>query len=107
MAVAERFIFHTHISYFNSYLKENDRSMRAKAIAVVKECCEEKSARDLNYPFMKHPNYQSLATIMEMKARLQETVGEHYWKKANQRLNRFLKRRRENTDLLIKEGLMR
>jgi len=92
-------ISHTHISYFNSYLKKNDSWMHAKAKAVMKKCYEKNKVR--------HLDYQSLTTIMKMKDRLQETVGEDYWKKATQHLNRFLKRRRENTDLLVKEGLMR
>jgi len=73
--------------------------MHTKAKAVIKECYEKNKAGDPNYP---------LPT--SMKTRLRETVGERYWKKAEQYLNQFLKQERENKerfDLLVKEGLMR
>ena len=54
--------------------------MHVKAKAQIKECYEKNKTGD--------PNFRSLTT--SMKARLRQTVGETYWKKAHDCLDRFL-----------------
>jgi len=73
--------------------------MHTKAKAVIKECYERNLARDPNYPSLVH----------SMKTRLRETVGEQYWKKAEDYLNYFLRSKREENvrfELLVEKGLM-
>ena len=65
------------------YLEQRDTEMHAKAKSVIKECYEKNKAGD--------PEYQCLTT--SMKARLQATVGEVYWKKAQDYLDHFLRQK--------------
>ena len=57
--------------------------MHVKAKAQIKKCYEKNKSGD--------PNFRSLRT--SMKARLRETVGEDYWKKAHDYLDHFLKQK--------------
>jgi len=57
--------------------------MHVKAKAQIKECYEKNMTGD--------PNYRSLTA--SMKARLRQTVGETYWKKAHDYLDYFLKQK--------------
>lgn len=51
--------------------------MHSRARAQIKECYERHSSGD--------PNFQDL--ILSMKKRLRSTVGDRYWKEAQERLN--------------------
>ena len=65
------------------YLEQRDVTMHANAKSQIKECYEKNKAGD--------PEFRSLTT--SMKARLRETVGEIYWKKAHDYLEHFLKQK--------------
>jgi len=65
------------------YLEQKDRPMHAKAKEVIKECADKNKNKD--------PEYQSLT--LSMQRRLRATVGEAYWKKAEDYLNHFIRQK--------------
>jgi hypothetical protein len=62
--------------------------MHVEAKAQIKMCYEKNKIGD--------PNFQSLTT--SMKARLRQTVGESYWKKAHDYLDHFLKQKMQSKE---------
>lgn len=67
------------------YLETRDKEMHAKAKAQIKECYEKNKNGD--------PQFKSLTK--SMKSRLRSTVGEIYWKKAQDYLQHFFKQKQQ------------
>jgi len=79
----ERFLMFTRV--LMKYLEQRDAKMHSAAKAQIKECYEKNKAG--------HEGFKSLTT--SMKVRLRSTVGENYWKKAQDYLDHFLKQKRK------------
>jgi len=67
------------------YLEQNDASMHSLAKTVIKDCAERNKAGDAAYASLTY----------SMRNRLRQTVGEVYWKKAEEHLCRLLKEKSE------------
>ena len=78
----EKFLMFTRV--LMKYLEQRDQDMHTRAKAQIKECYEKNKQGD--------PNFKSLTT--SMKARLKQTVGDAYWKKAHDYLDHFLKQKK-------------
>mmetsp|Transcript_33034 Transcript_33034/g.78904 ORF Transcript_33034/g.78904 Transcript_33034/m.78904 type:complete len:873 (+) Transcript_33034:340-2958(+) len=78
----EKFLMFTRV--LMKYLEQRDQEMHTRAKAQIKECYEKNKQGD--------PNFKSLTT--SMKARLKQTVGDVYWKKAHDYLDHFLKQKK-------------
>ena len=78
----EKFLMFTRV--LMKYLEQRDQDMHTRAKAQIKECYEKNKQGD--------PNFKSLTT--SMKARLKQTVGDVYWKKAHDYLDHFLKQKK-------------
>lgn len=68
------------------YLEQKDPTMHARAKDVIRECTDKHKYKD--------PEYQSLA--MAMQPRLRATVGEKYWKIANDYFNHFIRQKMQS-----------
>ncbi|KAL3785515.1 hypothetical protein ACHAW5_005269 [Stephanodiscus triporus] len=78
----ERFLMFTRV--LMKYLGQRDVNMFAAAKAQIKECYDKNKSGD--------PQFRSLTA--SMKVRLRATVGEIYWKKAQDYLDHFLKKKK-------------
>ena len=78
----EKFLMLTRV--LMKYLEQRDLDMHTRVKAQIKECYLKNKQGD--------PNFKSLTT--SMKARLKQTVGDAYWKKAHDYLDHFLKQKK-------------
>eukprot|EP00978_Attheya_sp_CCMP212_P018096 scaffold49115_cov43-Attheya_sp.AAC.1 len=77
----EKFLMFTRV--LMKYLEQKDPKMHLQAKDVIKECAEKNKN--------KEAGYQSLT--VSMSSRLRSTVGETYWRKAEDYLNHFLRQK--------------
>ena len=75
----EKFLMFTRV--LMKYLEQKDPQMHLRAKGVIKTCAEKNKNKD--------PEYASLTQSMQRE--LKATVGEAYWKKADDYLTHFLK----------------
>ena len=67
------------------YLEQKDKTLHAKAKAVIKDCAEQNASG--------MPGYESVAVAMQR--RLKDLVGKAYWKKAQEFLVLQVKMRQQ------------
>ena len=82
--------------YLDRYLEQRDAPMHARAKAEIKDCYERNKNGD--------PAYKSLT--QSMKARLKNTVGDEYWRKAHSYLEHFFKQKQKERARTVEQPHM-
>lgn len=90
----ERFLMFTRV--LMKYLEQKQPDLHRRAKEVIKECAEKNK--------QNHPEYTSLTRAMRI--RLKETVGDVYWKKADEYLEHYLKQKEQQRSRSQKPGSM-
>lgn len=93
-STSSTFVCFLYIHPSNRYLEQRDPEMHSRAKTQIKECYEKNKIGD--------PMYRSLTT--SMNARLRATVGDVYWKKAQDYLDHFVRQKSEKKHGSISSG---